>query len=174
MLPSSPIPCLVSPRPHLSYVCQSLQGTRREGPWESWQAEVVGSWQVRGGYRCWGRRRSGPLRWLLCQQHKLGRQIGRRSNQKLCSPMLEWDSGRHGSAPPYHPCSTLGQGTLPSPSPYIPSDFSRRESTGAPDTPGPKSTRGLPTADNGRISCETPRSFCLCWYWERTPELQIS
>lgn len=79
-----PTPCLFSPRPYLSYVCQSLQGTHREGPWESWQAEVVGSWQVRGGYRCWGHRCSGLLRWLLCQQHKLGRQIG--SNQKLCSP----------------------------------------------------------------------------------------
>lgn len=83
----------------------------------------MGSWQVRDGYRCWGRRRSGPLRWLLCQQRKLGRQIGTRSNQKLCSPILKWDSGRHGSAPPYHPCSTLGQGTRPSPSPYIPSDW---------------------------------------------------
>lgn len=29
------------------------------------------------------------------------------------------------------------------------------------DTSGPQSTHGLPTADNGKISCETPR-FSAC------------
>lgn len=72
----NPTPCLVFPRPHLSCSGQSLQGTRRDGPWESWQAEVGGSWQERGGYRCWGHRCWGPRRWLLCRLHKLGRQRG--------------------------------------------------------------------------------------------------
>lgn len=172
-----PTPCLVSPRSHLSYVCQSLQGTRREGPWESWQAEVVGSWQVRGGYRCWGRRRSGPLRWLLYQQHKLGRQIGTRSNQKLCSPMLERDSGRHGSAPPYHPCSTLGQGIPLHQVPTFHLTFPGGRALVHTDTPGPKSTHGLPTADSGEISCRCagtgkgPQNFRLprCFSTELWP-----
>lgn len=90
LLPSSPIPpCLASPRPHLSCSCQSLQGTCcREGPWESWQVAVVGSWQERGGCRCWGHRCWGHLRWLLCRQHKLGGQIGMRKVIRRSEAML--------------------------------------------------------------------------------------
>lgn len=61
------------PQPHLSYSCRSLQSSRcRGGPWESWPAGA-GSWQGRGGHRCWGRRCLGRLRWPLCLQHTLGR-----------------------------------------------------------------------------------------------------
>lgn len=71
--PAYPTPAAPgSPRPHLSYSCRSRTRCRQD-PWESWLVGAV-SWQGRGEHRCWEHRCLGRLRWLLCQQHTLGRR----------------------------------------------------------------------------------------------------